>query len=285
MALHVSSKITPLQSFQVSMEDVARIFARLEGLVKEQGQTELAMLIRPENKSDDEFVKDKNQLLSSAYRVTVTIEGSGSEKLFGDDVSLFTSPNLPVRVSQIYMTNKTAYRGAVNQAPMNSFEFFLDFSKPPLMDANSFVSSPTSNTSKIEVQGARESWVAAISEAVVGVISARSLRRRWLHRGFVYDLGLMILALPLGLYACAKAFKIVDAISQDHVFISSTIYTYIVLCAIWIYRMFFGYTKWAFPLSELSSNRDSVGVHRAIWGALLLGLAVNFLWDLIKVLS
>jgi hypothetical protein len=278
MALHLPRKETPISSVRVSMADVIKIYERLSLQLAEQAQREIGALKKNENQTDAEFETVKKNARENAFKITVTIAGRAGESLYGDDVSIFTSPNKPDKVASVYLTNVTAYQNFAGMRPVNAFELNLDFAKPPLLDANNPVSAPTKNFSGLTVQGDRESWVAAISDAVLGIIDKRKTKRGWLHRAFAYDVGITCFAFPFAFYMSWRAAPFISAHLQPlHSFVAGAAYVYLFVVAVWAYRALFGYTKWAFPAVELSDNRDASVAHRAIWGAIILGLVINVL--------
>ena len=100
----------------------------------------------------------------------------------------------------------------------------------------------------------------------------------------MYDLGLMIFAVPIGLYVAGKAAPYVrESIDPIHPILSAGAYLYLMLMVIWCYRILFGYTKWAFPTVELTNNSDSSTAHRVIWGAIILAIITNLVWETLKV--
>src|SRR5262249_58955758 len=94
--------------------------------------------------------------------------------------------------------------------PGNSFSLTLDFSKPPLLDVNNAVSSPTPNRSQLFIEGNNDAWVATIADHVMSVISSRQNKRGWLHKAFIYDVGLYLIGFPMALYACWKSSDFVN---------------------------------------------------------------------------
>jgi hypothetical protein len=284
--VHRPGKRQQLRAVQISLEDVRRIYLRLGGLVSGEGDREIAQIARPEGKSEEQFKIEMESLKAEAFRITVTITGRDGESLFGDDDSVFASPNIPGAVSTIYMTNRVAYEGVAKHSPQNLFELFLDFSKPPLLDSKNYVSSPTPNNSNLMAEGASDAWVAAVYGAVDGVMMHRRTRRGLMHRGFAYDFGLIVFAIPVALYACAKLAGVVAAIfERGGVFLMSAAYVYIFFALIFGYRILFGYAKWAFPTMELENNRDQSIMHRLFWSAIMLGILGNVGWEFLKYLN
>ena len=282
MATHYLQKTIPLSSISISIEDVAKIFEKLVLQIQEQAEIEISKFVKPADKTDEQFAAEKSDVRNRAFRVTVTVSGRDGQSLFGDDVAMFHSPNLPDKISSIYMTNVTAYQNVGGRRPLNAFELNLDFSKPKLLDANNPVSSPTPNVSNLSVQGDRESWVASISDAVLSVTQSRKTNRSWIHGAFVYDLGLVVFGFPVALYACWKVSPFVSSrFGEIHPFLSGAAYVYVILFIVWAYRILFGYTKWAFPTIELTDNKDAARTHRAIWAAIILGLIGNAIWEIV----
>jgi hypothetical protein len=265
------------------MADVKKIFERLSRHVAEEADRRLNALEKPEDQSDQDFGRDKEQIRATAFRITVTIEGREGDSLFGDRVDLFTSPNLPENISKIFMTNIVAFENFSKSRPANNFTLHLDFSKPPLLDANTFVSSPTANVSNLTIEGERDSWIAAISEAVMTVVNSRKRRRAWLHAAFVYDFGLLIFSFPIGIYAAWRSSGFVQQVlAPISAVLSAAAYFYIMIAVAWAYRIFFGYTKWAFPTVELHTPNDSVNTHRKFWYVIVCGLLVQALWEIFR---
>lgn len=181
------------------------------------------------------------------------------------------------------MSNIHAHKATWGQPADNTFELFLDFSKPPLLDSKNPVSIPTLNGSNLSISGHKDAWVALIEEAVVGITKKRRNRRTWLHRAFMYDTGQLLLGLPAGLYICWKLSGFIDNhLGTINLFLSSVAYVYIILLVLYAYRIFFGYTKWAFPTVELEESRDNARTHRSFWYAILLSIIAGFVGDLIN---
>ena len=275
MAMEIPSKRTPLRSLTISLTDVSRIFERLLAIVQEEGDRVLGKWTQLEEQTESEFEKNKEEVKSKAFRITVTIAGADGASVMGDTVDIFRSPNLPNIISYIYMTNVTAYQALANVKPDNSFELMLDFSKPALLDANNPTSAPTANQSILTLSGSTDSWIGSISEAVMGVLKDRKTRRNWIHREFIYDAGLFLIALPVGIYACWRSSGIIeDILGSIHPFISAIAYIYIVFLTLYAYRFLFGYTRWAFPTVELSESENAAQTHRAVWYLIIVSVVV-----------
>ena len=282
MAVHLPRKTVAIGAVKLSLQDVATIYDRLAIQVSEQADREIASLIKGAEQSDEQFEQYKTNARERAFRITVTLAGRDGQSLYGDDNTIFYSPNKPEKVDSIYITNITAYRGFVSTNPMNMFELNLDFSKPPLLDASNPVSAPTRNVSNLVVQGDRESWVSTVSDAVTVILQGRKTRRTWLHRAFAYDFGMMAFALPFSFYVCWKVAPLISKyIGNIHDVLAGAAYVYVFFLMLNIYRILFGYAKWAFPSVELSDNRDASGQHRAVLGVIVLGLIVDVIWQIV----
>lgn len=283
MAQQLAGKTIPLRAIILSWEDVKKIYERLAKEVEADGDRRVAGLPKPPGKEDEEFERERKELRERAFRVTVTVTGSEGERLFGDDATIFDSPNLPHVVASVFMTNIVAFQNTASQRPINAFELTLDFSKPPLLDSDNPVSSPTPNSSCLKIEGDSEAWVAAVSAAVVGITERHETRRKWIHRAFAYDFGLILVGLPASFFVAYRmAGPIENYLGSTHTVISGAAYVYIVLFTIWAYRFFFGYTRWAFPSVELENPNDSARKHRGFWYLIIVALIAETLWTLLK---
>ncbi|WP_375204452.1 hypothetical protein [Hyphococcus sp.] len=272
----------PLKAISVSMQDIARIYSRLKDCVAEQAEKEVSAIQIAPGQSEQDFAQYVERARAEAFHVSVLIKGADGSQLFDDDERIFTSNNLPDKISSIFMTNITAYKTFSGVQPVHSFELFLDFDKPPLLDGENLVSSPTPNASSLLVSGSSNSWVASASGAVLDILSNRKIRHGWLHGSFVYDVGLLLFALPVAIYVAWKLSPFV----KEHIgiyseFLSASVYIYTVFMCAWAYRVLFGYTKWAFPLVELSDQATWTQKHRRFWWGMLAALLTGFVLDVI----
>jgi hypothetical protein len=86
-------KRIPIKAVAVSIGDVKRIFSRLDELVSEERQRAAQGWVRDNTETKEDFEKRKTDILTQAFRVTVTIMGADGSQLFGDDASLFDAAN------------------------------------------------------------------------------------------------------------------------------------------------------------------------------------------------
>jgi hypothetical protein len=271
-----------IRSIKLALADVSNIYERLARLLSEQAEIEISRTRKFADQTDEQFDAWKKNVRKEAFKITVTVFGREGESLFGDDVKVFQSPILPNKIQSIYATNITAYRGVARSAPVNSFELTLDFSKPPLLDANNLASSPTPNFSQLIVQGDRDGWVASVTEAVIGVTRANKTPRGWIHKAFVYDLGLFAIGMPAAIFVCWRFSDFINFyVGAAHAVVSGAAYIYIVLSVLMVYRALFGYAKWAFPTMELTNNHDSAMTHRGVLATILLAIIGNFIYDIL----
>lgn len=285
MASFYPSKNIPLKSLLISLGDLKKIYDRLTSEVADQGEREIAALVKPEEKSDEEWEAHTKQLRDVAFKVTVTITGKDGSSILGWDKTVFDSPNTPQEIASVFMTNATAYNLAAGVEPADKFTLTIDFSKPSLLDEDNLVSSPTPNNSRLNVIGQKDAWVAAVVEAVLGVTRGRGTKRSLIHAAFAYDLGLIVLGVPLAFYVCWKSSAFIEtSLGTISNFLSAVAYVYLALVTIWIYRILFGYTKWAFPSVELEEGRNSAKKHRGFWYVIMIGLAAKIVEQMISYL-
>ncbi|MER9524148.1 hypothetical protein NKI96_11240 [Mesorhizobium sp. M0292] len=275
----VVNKEIPLGSYTVSVESLRKIYRGLQRTVAEEADLALAKWELLPDQTKEQFEARKKEVREKAFLVTVSIYREDGSHTYGDTEEIFDFPNDAPFVTRIYMTNQVAFRAVANSNPANSFELMLDFSQPPLLDANNIVSSPTQNASNLTIGSIREGWLAGVEKIVLSHLDKRHRLRSRFHGPFVYDHGMVVFGLPLGFYACWLASDLVDKWTGNNQFLKSASYVYIVVASLWVYRILFGYTKWAFPLAELKEQRSRPKVHRRFWWALVALLAGKVFWD------
>ena len=282
MSLQITKKTIPLRGLNVSILDVQRIVERLLPHVDEEGHREVTELL--ENGPDTRERREQLEVYREhAFRITVTIVGRDGESSFGYGTEPFDSPNMPEPIESIYISNSAAYQTVAGRNPLNNFTLTLDFSTPPLVDNNNPVSSPTQNFSNFSVEGDRDSWIALIHQAVMEILGKKTNCRRLMHGAFVYDIGLLLFGLPAAIYLCWRLSEFVEAnLGVINQFFSAATYIYIVFLVLNAYRVLFGYTKWAFPTVELTSNESRSKIHRKTWFAILISLTASAIYDLLR---
>jgi hypothetical protein len=276
-------KRVPISAIRLSLADIKTIYDRLALQLEEQANFEIGVVKRTEGQTDEQFEAFKKNAREKAFKITTSIIGRDGQTLFGEDSSVFNAANKPDKIGSIYLTNITAYKGFTGAKPNCAFELNLDFSKPPLIDVKNPVSAPTQNFSNLKVEGNREAWVATVDAAVMGILNGRKTKRGWIHIGGIYDLGLFLLGIPFGLYACWKLSDLIQReLGQIHAFLSGVAYVYVTFVFLYLYRALFGYTKWAFPTVELTDNNDEAQAHRAVWGVIVLSIICDVIWECLR---
>lgn len=103
MSQELPRKELQLRSLRLEWADITKIFERLQKLVSEQAEREIAALIaaHPEDKEKQDFQDRLLLARSQAFRITVTITGEDQTSVFGDRLELFGSPDVPDRVRDI----------------------------------------------------------------------------------------------------------------------------------------------------------------------------------------
>ena len=281
MVVQVTKKMIPLRGISMNIQDMRRIVELLLPHVEEEGHREVARLLN-RGPNNQEHSEQLNLERERAFQISVTIYGRDGESLFGYGTDPFDSPNIPTPIESIFITNNTAYQTVTDRNPLNNFSLNLDFSTPPLVDNNNPVSNPTPNFSNLTVEGDRDAWVASIYQAVMGVLSKKSNGRSFMHAAFVYDIALGILGLPVAIYLCWRISGFVQAyLGVLNPFIAAAAYIYVFFLVLNLYRVLFGYTKWAFPTVELTDNENRSKTHRKVLGAILLSLIGSAIYDLL----
>ncbi len=285
MATPYLTKYVPIKAVRLSMADLQRVYERLTSYVEEECEKRLAGVQKPDNKTDDEFETWKEEVRSFAFKIDVTIRSRSGVELVANDASIFSSSNLPEGIETVFFSNTPSFETYLGQKPINRFSLLLDFSKPPLLDSRNPLSNPTANNSHLNIEGDRDSWMASIEAAVMEVLANRKNNRGWLHRAYIYDLGMLLFAIPTGFYVCWRFSGVVNQQFQPiHDFVAAAVYLYLVVFVLWMYRFFFEYTKWAFPLVELASDQDGATKHRAFWVMIVIGLIVQAIWSVLSMM-
>lgn len=272
MEIKITKKTILLRGISIRIEDIRRIIERLQVHVDEEGRREISQLVNS-GLDDIERQKHLDAEREAAFRITVTISGKDGEELFGYGLDPFDSPNIPDPIQSIFITNASSYHTVAGRNPTNNFILHLDFSTPPLIDNNNPVSDPTPNNSNFVVEGNQDSWVASIEKSVMDIIGKRSNKRSILHVSFIYDVGLLVLGFPSAFYICWLLSDFIRiSLNEVSSIVTAAAYVYVFFFSVTIYRILFGYTKWAFPIVELASVDNQSRIHRRFWYTILVSI-------------
>lgn len=241
--LHVTRKRIPLRAITVSLHEVRQIVERLMEHVEDEGRREIAELRPAPGQNEFEFMQQVEDERKQAFRVAVTVVGKNGQELFGYGPSIFSSASMPIEIETIFISNEAPYKGVAGRRPTNRFHLHLDFSKPRLIDTNNPVSNPTPNNSNLTIEGTRDAWIGAIQNAVLGIIESRSNHRSFLHRAFVYDIGLGLIAFPLSFYLSWRLRNLIEHYTGHANIVQAAAFFYLFVLLLNAYRVLFGYTK------------------------------------------
>ncbi|VVT19038.1 hypothetical protein [Hoeflea sp. EC-HK425] len=264
-----------------SLEGLRKIFVELSDIVREQGELEISQLAKNEDQSEEEFKTLKDDFRENAFRLLATVNFEDGTSIHTSDPGvLHLAPSGPL-IQSVYLSNITPFKHRLGVEPEHRFELYIDLRQPALFDASEIVSSPTPNFTNLSISGSRSGWRSGIEEIVRKHIIKHRPVRSFLHSGFIYDLFLMVFGLPLAFYFCwLSSGWITTTFSATNNVVISAVYVYVAFCAIWFYRFLFSYSKWAFPLVEITDQATRPAKHRKIWWAIIITLAAKLFWDL-----
>jgi len=224
-------------------------------------------------------------LLREAFALRITVTGHDGRELFGTIPEVFDSPNFPEEVRSSYVNSGTVLKGVYNYFPRNSFELFVDFSRPAVFDFTILPSQQTPNGSRMNVEGFEATWANGLFHELQRFFESKSAPLEVLHRHSVYDVILWFIGLPLGFWLCFKFAPLTARIEANTSgFVGAAANVYIFLAALFLFRALFHYARWVFPIVEYKHERSRTLMHRAALGTLTLGLIGSVIYDALKAL-
>ena len=268
-------------SCSLDRRDLERLLKILQERLVPAAEEEIAYFEKG-NQSDEDFEKNK-QLLRDGFDLRLTVTGVDGQELYGTVVEVVNSPNFPEAIKSVYINSEHFLQAVHNYLPRNSFEVFLDFSRPGVMDSAILPSNRTPNGSNIKVHGYNATWVNGLFHELQEFIRQRQARCRWLHANSVYDLLVWTLGLPIGFWFCFKFGAILPQIGvAASPFLDAALYVYVFLIVLFGFRALFHYARWVFPIVEYRFPQNQSLKHRAILSALFVGFVGTVGYDIGK---
>ena len=170
-----------------------------------------------------------------------------------------------------------------NYVVRNSFDLFLDFSRPDVFDFTIMPSHRTPNGSNVSVQGYDATWVHGVFHESQDYFETHRASLRWIHRSSVYDLFLWVVGLPFAFWTCFKVSPLLPHVdSTISQFLRSAVYVYLFFIALYGFRALFHYFRWIFPITEFRHPKSNNLAHRAVLSALVMGIVSKVVYDIFK---
>lgn len=255
----------------LSLDEIKLFYRELSKINADFGRAIISDLEREKDLSDEEWDARKSFLLRDAFCLTVSINGGKDAKFYGESEEIFSSSDLPQPIKTIFFTNINSWRRNANDTlPRNRIEVFLDFEKPALVDPSPLVSDPTPNNSNVTVTASDMTYYRAVQHLVATCLLSKRTRYEFLHRPFVYDLGMWAIILPTALILFTSFAERMIPLGSKLEPYRWALLAYLTGLALILYRVFVGYTKWAFPVNVLADNKDGAWRHRAAIGGIFL---------------
>ncbi len=256
-----------------SRDDLLRLYEQLNMKLQEEANDRVSSVSKLPQDTEQDFEAFKREI-KDAYKISIAINTMDGESLIGTDRRVIDNISPDMEISSIFLDSKSRFQGIFNVPPKNHFSILLDFTKPQVFDLLNPVSRPTPNTSSFEVSGEDDTWVRAVYDQIRSSFEAKKTKRSWLHRQGMYDLFLYPFVVPLIALILWRLSSVYDVLFPNSPVIADiTAGFYGVLILGNLYRFIFGYTKWIFPVVELSNvGRGVPGGHRKFWWVLMIGI-------------
>lgn len=270
-----------IKSLSLSKEDMTKFCKILQERASAAAEIEVQKFNRG-NRSDEELDKAL-KTLREGFELKITIAGINGEELYGSIEDVFNSPNFPEQIKHLYVNSEHVLIGTHNYYPLNSFEIFLDFSKPSIFDFSLMPSLGTPNESNYEVRGYDATWANGVYSEITKFIGQRSSTLSRVHNHSVYDFLLWFFGFPIAFWTCFKLSNLIESLGSDvNSFVISAIYFYSFVATLFLFRILFHYLRWVCPLVEYKVSGNKIIAHRAFLALLATGILIDLITDVIK---
>jgi hypothetical protein len=279
------SKRIPLPAFRLKPGDLKRLFQIVNAKQFEYRDKFMATLFQMQGESDSDYAA-RRQRVFDAFVTSVSITEIHGDEVHGNSEAFFDSPNIPEKIRNVFMSTASVPQAILGKTPLCNIEVLLDFSQPSMLNFSGLPTLPTPNGSNFAISADDESWSTSASAKLGQFFDERKTTYDWLHRAGIYDALLVLLGIPLCLWA---VFRVSDVLDKTKValpsLLTNAIYIYVFILALYVFRILFSYTRWIFPKVELDSDLKSSPLrHRGLWAAIIVPLVVGILYDVITKL-
>jgi hypothetical protein len=213
----------------------------------------------------------------------VNVTGSNNEVVTGSGAEFLMSANIPENIRTVYFSTVPGPTSVGLEEPSlrSGLKLLLDLSRP--IELGGSPSFATTNVSNLHMWSSNESWFTAMHTRLMQLFDARRTGYDWLHRPGVYDILLITIGVPFSLWANYRLGPFIERLDTASI-IKAALYIYCFFVALYLFRLLFGYSRWVFPKLEIGEAHSAPLKHRLIWGAVMLAVFSNALYDLLKAI-
>lgn len=271
-----------IPSCSLTADDLRRLYEVLEKKAGEAAAHQVSALQQLPGQTAEQFEQAKQNIRSSLALV-VQVQGNTGEWTGSRTSEALLDRSLPDTVAAVDYNSAFLFRTQFNLQPQNSFSVYLDFARTSILDMSA---EPTSNRSAGLISGANATWVDGTYEELHRFFNERSTARGWLHSRRAYDVAVLVLGFPASFALVYRADRFLRPLLRvpDALFVA--LYVYLVLVALFGFRLLFNYAKWVFPKCEGPTRQGGPKFHKAVLvaiGGTLLSLVTETLLRMLGV--
>lgn len=248
----------------MTADDLRRLYVILDRKAREAAEQQAAVIQRLPEQTAQQFEEVKRDLRSSLALV-VRVQGINGEWTGSTTKEALLDESLPDSIAAVEYNSAFLFRTRFGVEPQNSFSVNLDFSRTGILDMTNLSSEPASNKSGGSISGSNVTWVNGTYEELRKFFDERATARGWLHSRHAYDVAVLVVGIPSSFALVYRIDRLVRPLLQvpDALFVA--LYVYLVLMALFGFRLLFNYAKWVFPRMEGPTRRQGgPKLHKAV---------------------
>lgn len=270
-----------ISSFSISKNDLYKLFLILQERSYASAALEIARIKKDDISSED--ISQLEIIVKDGLVLMPTVTSIQGKEVWGNFKDIFNSPNFPDQIKSIYVNNEIPLKVTHNHEIGNSFEMFIDFSKPDLFNLSLLPSQETPNESNISIKGLDATWTHGVFSEINDFIKDHPSRYTFFHKHSIYDILLFIIGLPFGFWVSYKMSGLLNNIfTNASAFLLDGSYVYVFLMSLFVFRLLFHYARWVWPLVEFQSSSSKSIKHRLFIGTIFTSIISAVIYDLIK---
>ena len=280
----IKNKLTcSIASSSIEKSDLSKLLQILQERSCTAGEIEVANFQQLDQ--TNEIFEENKKILKDGYELKMTLLSPDGQEFYGTIDEVFNSPNFPDQIKSIFIGSEIPLQVSYGYYPRNSFQLYLDFSKPGLFNLSFLPSQATPNESNFTVQGYNASWAHGVYNEFSTFIKKHPSRLMWIHKHSVYDFLVWCFGLPFGFWISYRLSDVLtNVFGKFSSFVQNAAYVYVFVVSLILFRMLFHYARWVWPLVEYRSPRNAALKHRWALGIITLGTVTALICDLVKAI-
>lgn len=243
----------PIPACKLDGKALYALYEILKPKVEDSFQQHIRSTPKLDDESEEDYEKYK-VTVSQLLRLSLLIKYEDGDWIRDPDTEVLKDLSKPISLIEFDSSFHYRQRRSDSAYPNSYFLVTLDFTKPEILKLNDPSFDPTPNMSNFQISSPDKTWTDGFETQINNFFEGKRNLLDVLHTNYIYTVLLLLAGFPISLlwaYRVNQQFG--GFLSQINDFISTSIYIYVFIISIFVFRIGFNLIRHLFPKLSLQS--------------------------------